>query len=75
MLISGHIYILTICVYIGVVNSGRHASPHIRKSSLDHDSGESVPFCLDCSVPWVYAINFKRKKEKKNDALSQKIDT
>ena len=22
-----------------------------------------VPFCLDCSVPWVYAINFKRKKK------------
>ena len=21
-----------------------------------------VPYCLDCSVPWVYAINFKRKK-------------
>ena len=23
-----------------------------------------VPFCLDCSVPLVYAINFKRKKIK-----------
>ena len=22
-----------------------------------------LPFCLDCSVPWVYAINFKRKKK------------
>ena len=39
MLISGQIYFLTIYVHIGVVNSGRHDSPHIRKSSLDHDSG------------------------------------
>ena len=39
MLISGQIYVLTIYVHIGVVNSGRHDSPHIRKSSLDHDSG------------------------------------
>ena len=39
MLISGQIYILTIYVHIGVVNSGRQDSPHIRKSSLDHDSG------------------------------------
>ena len=37
MLISGQIYVLTIYVHIGVVNSGRHDSPHIRKSSLDHD--------------------------------------
>ena len=37
--ISGQIYVLTIYVHIGVVNSGRHDSPHIRKSSLDHDSG------------------------------------
>ena len=40
VLISGQIYILTIYVHIGVVKSGRHDSPHIRKSSLDHDSGE-----------------------------------
>ena len=39
MLISGQIQVLTIYVHIGVVNSGRHDSPHIRKSSLDHDSG------------------------------------
>ena len=39
MLISGHIFVLTIYIYIGVVNSGRHDSPHIRKLSLDHDSG------------------------------------
>jgi len=39
VLISGQIYVLTIYVHIGVVNSGRHDSPHIRKSSLDHDSG------------------------------------
>ena len=26
-------------VHIGVVNSGRHDSPYIRKLSLDHDSG------------------------------------
>ena len=37
VLISGQIYIITIYVHIGVVNSGRHDSPHIRKSSLDHD--------------------------------------
>ena len=24
-----------------------------------------VPFCLDCSVPSVYSINFKRKKKKR----------
>ena len=38
VLISGQIYVLTIYVHIGVVNSRRHDSPHIRKSSLDHDS-------------------------------------
>ena len=26
-------------MYIGVMNSGRHDSPYIRKLSLDHDSG------------------------------------
>jgi len=39
VLISGQIYVLTVHIHIGVVNSGRHDSPHIRKSSLDHDSG------------------------------------
>ena len=39
MLISGQIYILTLYVHIGVVNSGRHDSSYIRKLSLDHDSG------------------------------------
>ena len=42
VLISGQIYVLTIDVHIGVVKSGRHDSPHIRKSSLDHDSGEKI---------------------------------
>ena len=27
-------------MHIGVLKSGRHDSPHIRKSSLDHDCGE-----------------------------------
>ena len=45
VLISGQIYVLTIYVHIGVVNSGRHDSPHIRKSSLDHDSGEKNRGC------------------------------
>ena len=39
VLISVQIYIITIYIHIGVLNSGRHDSPHIRKSSLDHDSG------------------------------------
>ena len=42
MLISGQIYVLTMYVHIGVVNSGRHDSPHIRKSSLDDDSDEKM---------------------------------
>ena len=29
-------------VYIGVVNSGRHDTSHIRKSSIDHDSGGKI---------------------------------
>ena len=45
VLISVQIYILTIYVHIGVLNSGRHDSPHIRKSSLDHDSGEKNRGC------------------------------
>ena len=45
VLISVQIYVLTICVHIGVVNSGRHDSPHIQKSSLDHDSGERNRGC------------------------------
>ena len=36
MLTSGYIYYYHICT-LGAVNSGRHDSPHIRKSSLDHD--------------------------------------
>ena len=39
---NGQIYTPTIDVHIGVVNSGRHDSPHIRKSSLDHDSGGKI---------------------------------
>ena len=42
VLISGQIYILTIYIHIGVVNSGRYDSPHILKSSLDHDSGKKI---------------------------------
>ena len=42
VLISGQIYVLTIYVHIAVVNSGIHDSPHIRKSSLDHDSGAAA---------------------------------
>eukprot|EP00964_Phaeocystis_antarctica_P051408 scaffold29987_cov47-Phaeocystis_antarctica.AAC.1 len=45
VLISENIYVLTIYVHIGVVNSGRHHSPHIRKSSLDHDSGGKKRGC------------------------------
>ena len=45
VLISGQIDVLTIHVHIGVVNSGCHDSPHIRKSSLDHDSGEKNRGC------------------------------
>ena len=37
--------ILTIYVHKGVVNSGRHDTPHIRKSSLDHDSGGKNSGC------------------------------
>ena len=36
VLISGQIYVLTIYVHTGVVNSGRHDSPRIRKSSYYH---------------------------------------
>ena len=46
MLISGqYIYVLTIYVHVGGVNSGRHDSPYIRKLSLDHDSGEKNRGC------------------------------
>ena len=38
MLISGHLFKLTI--YIWVLNSGRKYGPHMRKLSLDHDSGQ-----------------------------------
>ena len=31
--------VLTMYVHIGLLNSGRNDSPHIRKSSLDHDIG------------------------------------
>ena len=56
MLISGPIYVLTIYVHIGVVNSGRHDSPHIRKSSLDHDSGGKN---RGCQQEW-----FSKKKDR-----------
>ena len=46
MLISGqYIYVLTIYVHVGGVNSGRHDSPYIRKLSLDHDSGKKSRGC------------------------------
>ena len=32
-------------MYIGVMNSGRHDSPYIRKLSLDHDSGGEKRGC------------------------------
>ena len=32
-----------------------------------------VPFCLGCSVPWVYVINFKRKKKKLSTALTHTV--
>ena len=59
--ISGQIYVLTIYLHIGVVNSGRHDSPHIRKSSLDHDSGGkkgvSITFLDIFHVSRVYQCN------------------
>ena len=45
VLISEQIDIITLYVQIGEVKSGRHDSPHIRKSSLDHDSGEKNRGC------------------------------
>ena len=46
VLISGQIFVLTMYVHIGVVNSGRHDSPHIRKSSLKPPTGRIITLLL-----------------------------
>ena len=39
-----------------MVNSGRHDSPHIRESSLDHDSGEKKTGCQSADNIYVITI-------------------
>jgi len=60
MLISGQIYVLTMYVLIGVVNSGRHDSPPIRKSSLDHDPGGKNRGCHRVSVTFLDIFHVSR---------------
>ena len=49
VLISVQIYVLTICVHIGVVNSGRHDSPHIPvPQTMYWIQTESSKWSLNC---------------------------
>ena len=72
VLISVQIKVLTIYVHIGVVNSRRHDSPDIRKSPLDHDSGERNRGCqqewfskkedrTDVGVGWLIGPHREKK--------------
>ena len=48
MLISGQIYVLTIYVYIGVVNSGRHDSP--QTAPPEGNASSTLTSCLHCVI-------------------------
>ena len=60
MLISGHnIYTNHICTCRGV-KSGRHDSPYVRKSSLDHDSGGKNRGCQSVFQKYSTLLVFTR---------------
>ena len=52
---------------VGSVSDGPRREPFVcfctNRTPFKRAAVWCVPFCLDCSVPWVYVINFKRKKK------------
>ena len=52
-----------VCALIN--SNGKSIATGKTQKQNKNDTHPCVPFCLDCSVPWVYVINFKRKKKKR----------